>query len=56
MYRAALDHAVGQPEECFFTDDILAYVEGARLHGIQAEQFLGLEKLEEDLKSRGVAW
>ena len=56
MYRAALGHAVGQPDECFFTDDILAYVEGARLHGIQAEQFLGLEKLEADLKSRGVAW
>ena len=33
MYRAALERAVGQPEECFFTDDILAYVEGARLLG-----------------------
>lgn len=56
IYRAALEHAVGAPEECFFTDDILKYVEGARTHGIQAEQFLGLEKLENDLRSRGVAW
>ena len=56
MYEAALLHAVGTPEECFFTDDILAYVEGARRHGIHAEQFLGLEKLENDLRSRGVEW
>ena len=56
MYETALAHAVGAPDECFFTDDILAYVEGARSHGIQAEQFLGLEKLENDLRSRGVEW
>ena len=56
IYRSALEHAVGAPEECFFTDDILKYVEGARTHGIQAEQFLGLEKLENDLRSRGVDW
>jgi len=56
MYETALAHAVGAPEECFFTDDIAAYVEGARGHGIQAEQFLGLEKLEHDLRSRGVEW
>ncbi len=56
IYQAALSHSVGSPEECFFTDDILKYVEGAREHGIQAEQFLGLEKLENDLRTRGVAW
>jgi FMN phosphatase YigB (HAD superfamily) len=56
IYQAALKHSVGAPEECFFTDDILKYVEGAREHGIQAEQFLGLEKLEIDLRSRGVTW
>ena len=56
MYQTALAHAVGAPEECFFTDDILKYVEGARTHGIEAEQFLGLEKLENDLRARGVEW
>jgi FMN phosphatase YigB (HAD superfamily) len=56
MYQTALAHAVGSPDECFFTDDIQAYVEAARNHGIQAEQFLGLEKLENDLRSRGVEW
>ena len=56
IYRTALEHAVGAPEECFFTDDILKYVQGAREHGMQAEQFLGLEKLENDLRSRGVEW
>ena len=56
MYKTALAHAVGTPEECFFTDDILVYVEGARQFGIQAEQFLGQEKLENDLRQRGVEW
>jgi HAD superfamily hydrolase (TIGR01549 family) len=56
IYAAALKHAGCPPENCFFTDDIPAYVEGARRAGINAEQFLGLEKLERDLKAHGVSW
>jgi glucose-1-phosphatase len=54
IYAAALAAAEAEADECFFTDDILAYVEGARQAGIQAEQFLGYEKLLEDLRARGV--
>ena len=54
IYEAAIAGALAQPAECFFTDDIPAYVEGARRAGIQAEQFLGYDKLLIDLRSRGV--
>ena len=55
IYAAAIEAARARPEECFFTDDILAYVEGARAAGIDAEQFLGYEKLLTDLRARGIA-
>ena len=54
IYAAAVAAARAEPGECFFTDDILAYVEGARAAGIHAEQFLGYEKLLGDLRARGV--
>lgn len=54
IYAAAVAAARARPEECFFTDDIAAYVEGARAAGIDAEQFLGYYKLLVDLRARGV--
>ena len=54
IYAAALAEAQAEAHECFFTDDIPAYVEGARRAGMQAEQFLGYEKLLVDLRLRGV--
>jgi glucose-1-phosphatase len=54
IYAAALAHAQAPPQECFFTDYIEDYVHGARLAGLQAEQFLGYDKLLEDLRARGV--
>ena len=33
IYQAALDMAGCRPEECFYTDDIAAYVEGAQADG-----------------------
>lgn len=54
IYDAALAAAQAEPGECFFTDDIAAYVEGARRKGMQAEQFLGYEKLLGDLRGRGI--
>jgi FMN phosphatase YigB (HAD superfamily) len=56
IYQEALKHAECRPEECFFTDDIPAYVEGAREQGIDAVQFQGVELLEKELKTRGVIW
>ncbi|HYP09614.1 MAG TPA: HAD family phosphatase [Bryobacteraceae bacterium] len=56
IYREALRHAHCAPEECFFTDDILAYVEGARAAGIDAVQFENREQIERELQARGVVW
>jgi putative hydrolase of the HAD superfamily len=54
IYQAALAQAGCRAEECFFTDDLLPYVEGARRMGIDAVQFQSFAQLREDLKLRGV--
>jgi FMN phosphatase YigB (HAD superfamily) len=46
---------VGEPGECFFTDDIPDYVEGARRMGIDAVQFESHEQIVGELRARGVA-
>lgn len=54
IYREAIVRAGCRPEECFFTDDIVANVEAARKHGMDAVQFLSAAQLEEELRARGV--
>ncbi len=56
IYEAALAAAEADPQECFYTDDVPAYVEGARQAGIDAVQFVSREQLETDLRARGVTW
>ena len=56
IYAEALKHAEAAPAECFFTDDIAAYVEGARAAGIDAVQFENQAQIERELRSRGVEW
>lgn len=56
IYQAAIERAGCRPEECFFTDDIMEYVEGARKMGIDAVQFRSAEQLEEELRTRGIVW
>jgi putative hydrolase of the HAD superfamily len=56
IYQEAVARAGCAAGECFFTDDIAAYVEGARKEGIDAEQFVSLEKLQGDLRARGIQW
>jgi putative hydrolase of the HAD superfamily len=56
IYHAALQAARCRPEECFFTDDIPAYVAGAREHGIDAVQFQSCEQIQRELRARGVEW
>jgi putative hydrolase of the HAD superfamily len=56
IYRAAIERAGCRPEECFYTDDIGEYVEGARRLGIDAVQFRGAEALEEELRARAIEW
>jgi putative hydrolase of the HAD superfamily len=56
IYREAIARAQCAPHECFFTDDILAYVEAARGEGIDAVQFQSCAQLQQDLAARGVRW
>lgn len=56
IYEAAIRAAECRPEECFFTDDVLPYVEGALKAGIDAVQFTSADQLETDLRTRGVEW
>jgi FMN phosphatase YigB (HAD superfamily) len=56
IYRRAIEEAGCLPEECFFTDDIPAYVEGARAQGIDAVQFESAAQIEAELRARSVTW
>jgi putative hydrolase of the HAD superfamily len=54
IYRDAVVKAGCEPGECFYTDDIQEYVDGAKAAGIQAAQFRGLGQLKENLRAAGV--
>ena len=56
IFQAALDRCGCPPEECFYTDDIAAYIEAARRLGMDAVQFESLAQLERELKARGICW
>jgi putative hydrolase of the HAD superfamily len=56
IYEAAIRAAGCQPAECFFTDDIAEYAEGARRHGIDAVQFTSAAQAMGELSRRGVEW
>lgn len=56
IYQEAIARAQCRPEECFFTDDVPAYVEAAKREGIDAVQFQSREQLEAELLTRGVRW
>ncbi len=54
IYEAALRAIDCDPSECFYTDDIPAYVEEGRRHGLDAEVFIGADELRRHLAVRGV--
>jgi glucose-1-phosphatase len=56
IYQAAIACAQCRPEECFYADDIAAFVEGARRHGIDAVQFESLEQLQREMAARHIVW
>jgi FMN phosphatase YigB (HAD superfamily) len=56
IFQAAVARAGCRPEECFFTDDMAEFVEGAKRLGIDAVQFQSAEQLEGELKARGISW
>jgi putative hydrolase of the HAD superfamily len=56
IYRAAIAAAQCEPGECFYTDDIAAYVQGAKEMGIDAVQFESCAQISAALRARGVEW
>ena len=56
IYQRAVKEACCAPSECFFTDDIAAYVEAAKGQGIDAVQFHSGGQTENELRARGVEW
>jgi glucose-1-phosphatase len=56
IYEAAVARAGCRPEECFYTDDIPAYIAAAKAQGIDAVQFESREQLESDMRARRIDW
>lgn len=56
IYQEAIRRAGCRPEECFFTDDIPEFVEGARKEGMDAVRFESPAQVQRELKARGVRW
>ena len=56
IFQAALERCGCRPEECFYTDDIAAYVQAAQRLGMGAVQFESLVQLQRELKARGISW
>ncbi|HWC99730.1 MAG TPA: HAD family phosphatase [Candidatus Sulfopaludibacter sp.] len=56
IFERAVEAAGCRPEECFYTDDIAAYIEAARTLGIDAVQFESAEQIQRELTARGIEW
>lgn len=56
IYDAVLKQADAAAPECFYTDDVAPFVEGAKRHGIDAVQFQGFDKLRDEMSARGISW
>ena len=54
IYQAALQAAGCEPGECFYTDDIPAYIDAARRLGIDAEVYTDTPTLRQHLQRRGI--
>ncbi|QDT57396.1 Alpha-D-glucose-1-phosphate phosphatase YihX [Caulifigura coniformis] len=54
IYEAAMKAIRCRPEECFYTDDIPAYVAAGREFGLQAEVFTDVAALIPQLAARGI--
>ena len=54
IYRDAVVKAGCDPGECFYTDDIQEYIDGAKAAGIQAALFRGFDRLKSNLRAAGV--
>lgn len=54
IYEAALKKIGCDAPDCFYTDDIAAYVEGGRRHGFDSEVFTNVDSLTHQLAVRGI--
>lgn len=54
IFRRALEAIHCEPDECFYTDDIPAYVAAGRSFGLQAEVYTDTQTLLGHLHERGV--
>lgn len=54
IYEKALEIAGCQNKDCFYTDDILPYIESARSLEIDAEQYTNPQVLTQHLHARGI--
>ncbi len=54
IYKEAVLQARCEPQECFYTDDVEEFVEGARRCGIDAAVFRGAAELERELRRREI--
>jgi putative hydrolase of the HAD superfamily len=55
IYAKAVEAAGCLPEECFFTDDIPEYIQGALRFGIDAVPFQSAAQIEGELRKR-ISW
>lgn len=54
IYLQALKLIGCDPQDCFYTDDIVEYVEYGRRHGLDAEVFTTVDALKTQLAVRGI--
>ena len=54
IFEVALKTIGCDAPDCFYTDDIVQYVEGGRRHGLDAEVFTTVEALKTHLAVRGI--
>ncbi len=55
IYESALRKIDCQPEECFYTDDIQAYIDQAKNYGLHAEVYVGNSQLIDHLIQHGIS-
>ena len=56
IFQVAVDLAGCLPQECFYTDDIVAYIAAARRMGIDAVAFESCMQLQDEMRRRGIEW
>jgi putative hydrolase of the HAD superfamily len=56
IYRAVIERAGCLPGECFYTDDIPAFVDGGKAMGLDAVRFENLAQLQRELTARDIRW